>query len=78
MSSGQPEIIFQEIVENSNYNILERDIDISQLIIPFSKVFKSYKPKDIYSGNEEIAFKERDLEYRMLLKQEFANCLKQL
>ena len=46
--------------------------DISQLVIPFSKVFKSYKPKDIYSGNENIPFKEREPEYKMLLRQEFS------
>jgi len=50
--------------------------DISQLVIPFSKVFRSYKPKDIYSGNENIPFKEREPEYKMLLRQEFSFLLK--
>lgn len=46
--------------------------DISQLVIPFSKVFKSYKPRDIYSGNENIPFEERDTEFKMILRQEFS------
>lgn len=71
MSSGQPDIIFQEILESSHENILEREIDISQLVIPFSKVFKSYKTRDIYSGNEVIPFKERELEFKIILRQEF-------
>ena len=76
MSSGQPEMMFQEIIESSNKNISEREIDISQLVIPFSKVFKSYKTKYIYSGSEKIPFKERDPEYRMILRQEFSNYIK--
>ena len=50
--------------------------DISQLVIPFSKVFKSYKPRDIYSGNEKIPFQEREQSFKMILKQEFSNLLK--
>lgn len=54
------------------------DFEISQVVIPFSKICKSYKPIDIYSGNEKIPFKERDPEYKMILRQEFANCMKSL
>jgi len=72
MSSGQPEMMFQEIIESSYESILEREIDISQLIIPFSKVFRAYKPRDIYSGNENIPFKEREPEFQLILRQEFS------
>ena len=72
MSSGQPEIIFHEIIESSYVNNLEREINISQLIIPFSKAFESNKPMDIYSGNENIPFKEKEPEFQMILRQEFS------
>jgi len=35
-------------------------------------MFKSYKPRDVYSGNENIPFKDRDPEFRMILRQEFS------
>ncbi|MFX1302062.1 MAG: hypothetical protein ACFFBV_09150 [Promethearchaeota archaeon] len=50
--------------------------DLSTIIIPFSKIFKGKKQSDIYSGTERIPFKERDPEYKMILRQEFANTLK--
>ena len=75
MSSGQPKIIFREIMEISYENNLEREIDISQLVIPFSRVFKSFKRRDIYSGNEDIPFKEREPEFKMILRQEFSKFL---
>lgn len=53
--------------------ILEREVDISQLVIPFSKVFKPYKANFIYSGNENIPFKEKETEFKMILRQEFSN-----
>ncbi len=74
--------LFQEILETSHeisYECIsenENDIDYSKIIIPFSKVFKSYKPRDIYPGNKKIPFKEKNLEFRMILKQEFSTILK--
>jgi hypothetical protein len=47
--------------------------DLSRAVIPFSKIVGSPKPVDIYSGNEHIPFRERDPEYKVILKQEFAN-----
>jgi len=57
-------------------HVWEKDIDYSKVVIPFSKIFKSYKPNDIYSGNEKIPFKERKNEFRMILRQEFASYIK--
>ncbi|MHA2397454.1 MAG: hypothetical protein ACXADU_01025 [Promethearchaeota archaeon] len=54
----------------------EREFDFSRAIIPFSKINKSSKPADIYSGTEKIPFKERDPEFKMILRQEFSNILK--
>ncbi|MBA7528986.1 hypothetical protein ES705_21178 [subsurface metagenome] len=53
-------------------NFSEFNFNLSELIIPFSKMFKSHKPVDIYSGGERIPFKERDPEFKMILKQEFS------
>ncbi len=44
---------------------------ISEIIIPFSRLFNRYKSPDIYSGKEKIPFQERDPEYKMILSQEF-------
>ena len=78
MSSGKSEDYFQRVLNGIQENDVEREPDISRIIIPFSTAFKSYKPTDIYSGTEKIPFIERDLEYKLILKQEFANCLKQI
>ncbi|MFW9897273.1 MAG: hypothetical protein ACFFD7_15830 [Candidatus Thorarchaeota archaeon] len=52
---------------------VKEKFDISRIVIPFSKIFKSNKQIDVYSGKEKIPFQERDREYKMILKQEFAN-----
>ena len=78
MSSGKSDGYYQRVLGIVQENDPEGETDISRIIIPFSTVFKSYKPIDIYSGAEKIPFRERDLEYKLILKQEFANCLKQL
>ncbi len=72
MNSGKLEQVFIDIMEKSYEDLSERDLDLSRIIIPFSKMFKSYKPRDIYSGNEKIPFKERDYKYKMILRQEFS------
>ncbi len=76
MSLAKIEQIFQEIMkvshEISYEHVREKEIDYSKIVIPFSKIFKSYKPNDIYSGNEKIPFKERKNEFRMILRQEFS------
>jgi len=71
MSSGKIEGMFHEDLGKLFKHDLEREVDISQLVIPFSIAFKSFKLKDIYSGNERIPFKEREPEFIMILRQEF-------
>ena len=71
MSSGNIKRVYHKIKETSGENIIDFDIDYTKIIIPFSKVFKSFKRSDIYSGNEKIPFNKRDPEYRMILRQEF-------
>ncbi|MFX1572633.1 MAG: hypothetical protein ACFFB0_07785 [Promethearchaeota archaeon] len=48
-------------------------LDISNLFIPFSDVFKNVTPPDIYNGKEMITFKEKDLEFKKILIHEFLN-----
>lgn len=70
MSSGKE--LYREINKGWLENILELDADYSKIVIPFSKAFRSNKPKDIYSGKERIPFKERDPEFKIILRQEFS------
>ena len=58
--------------------ISKEHFDISRVIIPFSRLFMKYDSSDIYSGTEKIPFKERDLEYKMILSQEFKRSIKKL
>ncbi|MFW9943085.1 MAG: hypothetical protein ACFFFT_18755 [Candidatus Thorarchaeota archaeon] len=72
--------LYQKILETSHDSSLEaiseKEIDYSEVVIPFSKMFKCHKPRDIYSGEEKIPFKERDQEFKMILRQEFSNVIK--
>jgi hypothetical protein len=71
MSLGKMGKIIHEDLEH-----LEGEVNISRVIIPFSKVFNSKKPIDIYSGTEKIPFKERDTEFKMIFRQEFSEFLR--
>ncbi len=65
-------------VINSKIQIINNDIDvfkesfnISDLIIPFSVIFKKEISPDIYSGEESIPFKEKVSEFQQILVSEF-------
>ena len=49
----------------------EELLNISNLIIPFSIIFKKNFPPDIYSGEEIIPFEERNPKFRQILIYEF-------
>ena len=68
--------MFHKDLDSSWKSDLEGELDISLIIIPFSKICKSYRPSDIYSGTEKIPFKERDSEFKMILRQEFSEFLR--
>lgn len=68
MSSGE---IIKLYHENLEEELSKDHLDVSQLVIPFSRLFKKYVTPDIYSGIEKIPFKERSLEYKNILCQEF-------
>ena len=46
-------------------------LNISNLIIPFSIIFRNNSPPDIYSGEESITFKESDSKFQQILMSEF-------
>ncbi len=46
-------------------------LNISDLIIPFSVIFRNKNPPDIYSGESLITFKNRDSTFQQILIHEF-------
>ena len=68
MSSGKLNNLYNEFINEESSDI---SLDISKLIIPFSRLFKKYESSDIYSGKEMIPFKDRNPEYKMILRGEF-------
>jgi hypothetical protein len=65
-----------EIIEKE-LSILEEkakdhdEINYSSVIIPFSDIIHKIEFLDVYSGTENIPFKERDSEYKKILLTEF-------
>jgi hypothetical protein len=52
-------------------------LPISNLIIPFSVIFRKTVALDIYTGNESVPFEERDSNFKQILKNEFDIALKE-
>jgi len=73
MSSGKIYKLFSEDFHEENSR---GHFDISKIVIPFSSLFQKDETTDIYSGTEKIPFKARNPDYKMILRQEFANTLK--
>ena len=73
MISGKINKLFSEEFHKENS---EGQFDISKIVVPFSRLFQNDKPTDIYSGTEKIPFKARNPDYKMILRQEFANKIK--
>jgi len=65
-----------EGVITAKYYTLDFNLNLSKVVIPFSKMCKSSKPADIYSGTEKIPYNERDPEFKLILRQEFSGILK--
>lgn len=66
-----------EVLDKKIYEVID-DIsihedfsNISNLIIPFSIIFKKECPSDIYTGEEIIPFRKKDSEFRQILIHEF-------
>ncbi len=56
---------------DSELKISEEFLDIPNLAIPFSAVFKKEDIPDIYSGEDNIPFKEKVSEFQQILINEF-------
>lgn len=65
---NRSEIILREELIEINQ---ELELNLSNLVIPFSRFFKNETPLDIYTGKEKIPFHEKDSEFKTILIQEF-------
>lgn len=76
---GENELSTRESKKSHYENSYKKDlysklgINISKVVIPFSKLCRNYQSPDIYSGNEKIPFVDRDPDYKRILRQEFSN-----
>jgi len=65
------------ISENSNNDINDKYVFYEKLSVPFSSLIKKQRPKDIYSGEENIPFEKRDPLFKSILRKEFSTALKE-
>ena len=63
--------LFVEILEYDNLEII-----LSKIVVPFSKFEKVSSAPDLYSGSEKISFQARDPLYRSVMRQEFADAIR--
>ena len=60
------------ILKKNIYIVPNEDFfDFSRAIISFSDFFQRFPRLDVYTGMENIAFEERDPEYKSILLSEF-------
>lgn len=64
-------IIFREIIDRFEDEYYP---DISDAVVPFSKVDSSQKSQYIYDGHEKIPFSERHPTYQKIFIYEFLQC----
>lgn len=60
----------------AEYYTPDFNFNLSEVVIPFSKILNTKESSFIYSGNEKIPFKERDPKFKMILRHEFSDLLK--
>lgn len=66
------EVLDKKIYEVIDEISIHEDFsNISNLIIPFSIIFKKECQSDIYTGEEIIPFRKKDSEFRQILIHEF-------
>ena len=63
-----------EIVDVQEYDNIK--IILSKIIVPFSELAKKVSAPDVYSGCEIIPFDNRDLLYKSVMRQEFADAMR--
>ncbi len=61
-------IIFREIIDHFEDEYYP---DISDAVVPFSKVFTNKESQYIYDGHEKIPFTKRDSIYQKIFVKEF-------
>jgi len=64
--------LIKDIINKEPRTFSELIFNISNAIIPYSKMIISITASDIYSGEEKIPFHKRNPEYVSILRQEFA------
>ena len=72
-------IVIENKVENliENFNESEKSFyEFQDHVIPISSIIKKKIAEDIYSGNEDIDFKDRHPTYKTFLKLEFEEAIK--
>ncbi|MFW9830001.1 MAG: hypothetical protein ACFFEY_20705 [Candidatus Thorarchaeota archaeon] len=66
------EVIIDKIhIINEKLEESEIPVNISDLVIPFSNIFRKNKKPDIYSYNDNLPFSERCSEFQKILYSEF-------
>jgi len=59
-------------INNDHHRIFDIiELNFSDFVVPFSSVIKKLTPSDIYTGLENIPFKEKDPEFKKILMTEF-------
>ena len=58
--------------------IIQQDLELERIIIPFSTFIPRRSTEDIYTGKEKIPFQERHPIYKAILKLEFEDTIKSL
>ena len=76
MSSGKIEKFYNDVLKSRFNNSVDHYFSLSSCVIPFSSLSKNKQSSCIYFGNEKIPFKERHPEFRMILRNEFSNTIK--
>ena len=71
------ESIKERLLDSYETGKFQDFLPISNLIIPFSVIFRKRVALDIYSGKESIPFEERDSNFKQILKNEFDTALKE-
>ncbi|MFX1410054.1 MAG: hypothetical protein ACFFA6_06860 [Promethearchaeota archaeon] len=76
MSSGKIEKFFNDVLKSRYNNSVDHYFSLSNCVVSFSSLPKNKQTSWIYFGNEKIPFKERHPEFKVLLRNEFADALK--
>lgn len=77
MSSGKIEKFYNDVLKSRYNNSVDHYFSLSNCVVSFSSLSKNKQTSWIYFGNEKIPFKERHPVFRMILRNEFSNAIKE-